>query len=169
MFKRRLAVLGAVAVLAITGLAGSAMADETPSPAAGAKVTCTTSDGKTIEIAEALPAKLKDGKFVSPDGKVTRVQSGDAIKVQKLPEGETPEGFAKTKDFVKAEDGSAEALPALPTLPAEATGTAAPTEAVPAELGEPAEKVELSQKAEPGAEAPEGFAKTVKIICKKAE
>ncbi|TYB51783.1 hypothetical protein FXF51_52540 [Nonomuraea sp. PA05] len=87
MFKRRLAVLGTVAVLAVTGLAGSAMADE-PTPPAGTKVTCTTSDGKTVELAPALPAKEgKAGVVVGPDGKVTRVAPGEKVRVEKLPDG----------------------------------------------------------------------------------
>ena len=58
MFKRRLAVLGAVAVLVLTGLGGSAMADEAPSTARGAKVTCTTSDGKSIaSVAKSVPRR----------------------------------------------------------------------------------------------------------------
>ncbi|TMR34039.1 hypothetical protein, partial [Nonomuraea zeae] len=121
MFKRRLAVLGAAAVLAVTGLAGSAMADETPSPTAGAKVTCVTSDGKTIELAEALPAealpgkavagKAKGGVVVSPDGKVTRFGPDEGpLKTEALPEGKVPE----EAQSAPIQEGAVEALPALP-------------------------------------------------------
>ncbi|GAA2208498.1 hypothetical protein GCM10009850_039560 [Nonomuraea monospora] len=100
MFKRRLAVLGTVAVLAVTGLAGSAMADE-PTPPAGTKVTCTTSDGKTVELAPALPAKEgKAGVVVGPDGKVTRVGPGEKVKVEKLPDG----GVAVKKEPLSPEE-----------------------------------------------------------------
>ncbi|MEV4224894.1 hypothetical protein [Nonomuraea sp. NPDC049725] len=54
MIRRRFAVLGAVAVLALAGLGGSALAaDDVPH-----QVTCTTPDGKTVEleVAKAVPA-----------------------------------------------------------------------------------------------------------------
>jgi hypothetical protein len=168
MFKRRLAVLGTVAVLAITGLAGSAMADE-PSPAAGSKVTCTTPDGKVVEVVPALPAKpLKEGVVVGPDGKATRVDDSSAVKVERLPDGgvavrkaepltpEEIEKFSKVKELSPEEaeklspDAFAKAVPALPALPAEGV-----------------ERVEGAERFE-GVTPPEGGpAETVKIICKK--
>ncbi|MFC5823329.1 hypothetical protein [Nonomuraea insulae] len=150
MFKRRLAVLGAVAVLAITGLAGSAMADEPPVPTAGSKVVCTTSDGKTIELTKAMPAELKDGKFMRTQpgggaepvegGKVTApagkampaLPSGDAVKLEKLPE--PPKGAKGEMHIMRSDAGS----------PEEAK------KALPAELAEL---------------APEGVNKTIKITC----
>ncbi|MEV4167877.1 hypothetical protein [Nonomuraea sp. NPDC049709] len=145
MFKRRLAVLGAVAVLAITGLAGSAMADE-PAPTAGSKAVCTTSDGTTIELTEALPAKK--GIVVKRDGKVTVEPDGtpsEAVKVEALPEGVEP---GEIKKHVLEPGDKAEAVPALPALPAE-----------------PGDMVQFGD----GQAPPEGLAKTVKIICKKPE
>lgn len=154
MFKRRLAVLGAAAVLAITGLAGSAMADETPAPTAGSKVVCTTSDGKTIELTKALPAELKDGKFgrarpiedgekvefgkvTAPDGKMKRAElSDDAVKIEGLPQ---PPADGK---------GELHIMKGKEISPEEAKKT------LPAELAEL---------------APEGVTKTVKIICKAPE
>ncbi|MFG1708502.1 hypothetical protein ACFLIM_35415 [Nonomuraea sp. M3C6] len=151
MFKRRLAVLGAVAVLAITGLAGSAMADEPPATA-GAKVTCTTSDGKTIELAK--PLRAKGGVVITRDGKVHRVKPGtkvslrdgeapEAVKLDALEDGEAPEA-------VKIEgipDGERlRAVPARPALPEGASTEVAPVEKAPGE---------------------KGVAKRVKIICKK--
>ncbi|MEV0828590.1 hypothetical protein [Nonomuraea rubra] len=127
MFKRRLAVLGAVAVLAITGMAGSALADE-PAPAAGAKVTCTTADGKPVEVAQALPAK--PGTLVGPDGKVERLDADGAVKVERLPDGGVAVKKAEPlspEDFVKA----------VPALPAE------DTEGVTLPEGDPAKTVEI--------------------------
>ncbi|MEU8355867.1 hypothetical protein AB0C27_07620 [Nonomuraea sp. NPDC048882] len=153
MFKRRLAVLGAVAVLAITGVAGSAMADQTPAPTAGSKVVCTTSDGKTIELTPALPAKdvltVPDGKAVpaGAEGVALRVvEPGDGaegepqmvIKARKLAPGEVPEKGAMLP--VEAEAGHAVA--------------AEPAEPSHTEAGQPPK---------------DGVAKTVSIHCKKAE
>ncbi|GAA2832978.1 hypothetical protein [Nonomuraea rubra] len=153
MFKRRLAVLGAVAVLAITGMAGSALADE-PAPAAGAKVTCMTADGKPVEVAQALPAK--PGTLVGPDGKVERLDADGAVKVERLPDGgvavkkaeplspEEIEKFSKVKELSPEEAeklSSEDFVKAVPALPAE------DTEGVTLPEGDPA--------------------KTVKIICKK--
>ncbi|MFI7708349.1 hypothetical protein [Nonomuraea sp. NPDC049480] len=92
MFKRRLAVLGAVCALALTGLAGSALADEPPATAGG-KATCTTSDGKTIELPEAQPGKPM-GIMVTSDGEVKKVDPDEmwlrAVPAEKLPEGAEP-------------------------------------------------------------------------------
>ncbi|AQZ67707.1 unnamed protein product [[Actinomadura] parvosata subsp. kistnae] len=164
MFKRRLAVLGAVAVLAITGLAGSAMADE-PSPTAGTKVTCTTEDGKTIEMTPALPAKEggKGGVVVGPDGKVTHLADSDTVQVEKLPDGgvavkkaeplspEEAEKFSKVKKLSQEEIeklvAAGDIVKAKPAEPA-AEGGAPVVATAPGE---------------------DGPAKTVKIICKKPE
>ncbi|MGW0810479.1 hypothetical protein [Nonomuraea sp. NPDC002799] len=145
MFKRRLVALGAAAVLAITGLAGSALADETPSP----KPTCTTADGKPIELSKALPPK-RGAVIVSPDGKVTRVEPGskqDGMKIEKLPDGELPDAAALAVPF---EEG----IP-LPD--------GVPLDAPHAEPGQELRKVEA------GVAAPDGPAKTIKIVCKKPE
>ncbi|NUR83011.1 MAG: hypothetical protein HOY71_02860 [Nonomuraea sp.] len=104
MFKRRLAVLGTAAALALTGLGGSAMADETPTgEAPAAAVTCTTSDGHTVKFAE--PAQ----------GKVMITRNGDDVSAP--PEGEPGHMMMKVMP----------ATPASPTSPAE---TVAPDEAV---------------------------------------
>lgn len=102
MFKRRLAVLGAVCALALTGLAGSALADEPPA-AAGAKATCTTSDGKTIELPEAEPGKPM-GIMVTSDGEVKKVDPDEmrlhAVPAEKLPEGAEPPVLVKKAEAV---------------------------------------------------------------------
>ncbi|MEV4072480.1 hypothetical protein ACGFJC_27630 [Nonomuraea fuscirosea] len=142
MFKRRLAVLGAVAVLAITGVAGSAMADQTPAPAAGSKVVCTTSDGKTIEIMPALPAK-----DVLAKGEAVRAGAdGVAVRVKDLSDGFEGEAGKVVKGSRIASEEVPEmgvALPARPAQPSDAAEGVAPPE--------------------------NGLAETVSISCKKAE
>ncbi|MFC4014402.1 hypothetical protein ACFOY2_44770 [Nonomuraea purpurea] len=103
MFKRRLATLGAVAVLAISGLAGSALADQTPTPStAGAKMICKTADGKIVELASARAAAVtKDGKVrqLDPAEIEELKKAGEAGAVKKLADGKA----VKVKDFVKGE------------------------------------------------------------------
>ncbi|WP_433514247.1 hypothetical protein ACQP2T_00635 [Nonomuraea sp. CA-143628] len=147
MFKRRLAVLGAVGVLVLTGLGGSAMADEAPSSVPGVKVTCTTSDGKTIAFAErARPTKdfvAKPGEKAPEGGVALRLRDDQTIEIESLPEGAIPEG-AVTK--------------ALPAKPAEG---------FTAEGGEPAEagKTGIAQPTEDGSLPTKTFAKTVAVKC----
>lgn len=81
MFKRRVMILSAAAVLVMTGLAGSALADDVPTPSPG-KVTCTTSDGKTLEVDEGKPISIDD------EGNITEGRVGPPPGA---PEG-TPEG-----------------------------------------------------------------------------
>ncbi|TMR99395.1 hypothetical protein [Nonomuraea basaltis] len=150
MFKRRLAVLGAVCALALTGLAGSALADE-PTSTAGAKVTCTTSDGKTIEFPEINPGEQM-GVLVGPDGKVKKVDPKETVKLEALPlpEGAKGEPHVKIKKF---EEG--DAVPALPATPGE-----------PVDVKDVNGGVVVAEKGE----APVGEpGKAVKITCKKAE
>ncbi|MET7459121.1 hypothetical protein [Nonomuraea sp. NPDC005501] len=72
MLKRRVGILGAVGVLALSILSGSALADETPSPAPEGAIVCRTSDGETLSFAKGVKAlkvvKLKDGKVVVAEG-----------------------------------------------------------------------------------------------------
>ncbi|MFG6194073.1 hypothetical protein [Nonomuraea sp. JJY05] len=177
MFKRRLALLGAVAVLAITGLTGSAMADETPG-AAGAKVTCKTADGKIVQLAEAAPRAF--GKIVGPDGKVREFKPGDTVKVDALPDGEVPppgvakavpvppDGAEGTKTVPDPSDG-VEVTKAVP-VPSDGAEVA---EAVPLPEGELPDAVRAvpAQPAKPGekVDAPSLAIKAMKIICEKAD
>ncbi|WP_188188880.1 hypothetical protein [Nonomuraea sp. SYSU D8015] len=146
MFKRRLAVLGAVCALALTGLAGSALASEPPSTA-GAKATCTTSDGQTIELPAGEPGKPV-GIVVGPDGKVKKIDPDEAVKIRAVPAEKAPEGVTPPAE-VEAVDPPAElegdVMKAVPALPAEA---------LPQVGVKPGE---------------DGVAKTVKIVCKKSE
>ncbi|NUR91774.1 MAG: hypothetical protein HOY71_47510, partial [Nonomuraea sp.] len=104
MFRRRLAVLGTAAVLALTGLGGSAMADEAPTgDAPAAAITCTTSDGHDIKLAE--PVK---GKVI-----VTR----DADGVSALPEGEPGKIMMKAMPATPATPGSPTSSDTAPTAP----------------------------------------------------
>ncbi|MEU6788210.1 hypothetical protein ABZ912_54230 [Nonomuraea angiospora] len=173
MFKRRLALLGAVAILAITGLTGSAMADETPG-AAGAKVTCKTADGKTVQLSE-FARTAPAGKIVGPDGKVREFKPSDTVKVDALPDGEAPpvdaaqavpaqedgEALEVTKAVPVPEDGEmlkvtkAEPLPEDGKLP---DGMQA-VPAQPAQPAKPGEKLD----------APSVAIKAVKIICEKTD
>jgi len=150
MFKRRLAVLGAVAVLAVTGLAGSAMADESPA-APGAKVTCKTADGKTITLPEI------SGKFATRAGRAKPVEVGDYAKTERLPDGEAlPPGAVKVE---KLPDGvKIERLPdgELPEG----------VETVPAQPAEPGDWGPVH--VQPPAGAPKDAMK-VRIICEKAD
>ncbi|WP_433436081.1 hypothetical protein [Nonomuraea sp. CA-141351] len=150
MFKRRLAVLGAAAVLAVTGLAGSALADETPATTGGT-VTCKTADGKTITLPE-----IRGGKFFAraeklKADKLKAVEPGDTVKIEALPDGETPPpGAVKVKPLPDGE---------LPDLPDSG-------KAVPAQRAEPGDKGPVH--VQPPAGAPKGAMK-VKIICEKAD
>ncbi|MBB5776116.1 hypothetical protein [Nonomuraea jabiensis] len=164
MFKRRLALLGAVAVLAVTGLTGSALADETPGPA-GAKVTCKTADGESVQMAEALPGA--GGRTVGPDGKVREFKPGDTVKVDALPEGEVPPDVWKA---VPAQPDGVDVTKVLPTLPdGVEVRKAVPlpedgklpeaVQAVPAQPAKPGEKLD----------APAAGIKVVKIICEKTD
>ncbi|MEU0564694.1 hypothetical protein ABZ297_04735 [Nonomuraea sp. NPDC005983] len=67
MFKRRVATLAAVGVLVLTGLAGSAMAADNVPPTAGQKVTCTTSDGKTVELTAVRAADASSAVAIKRD------------------------------------------------------------------------------------------------------
>ncbi|WP_336214035.1 hypothetical protein [Nonomuraea sp. LPB2021202275-12-8] len=103
MLKRRFAVLGAVAVLTLTGLGGSALADGTP-PRTPGKVTCSTTGGKPAAL------KIKDIK----EGEAVRVHPG-------LPDDGRVPTFDKGGTTVKleAEETGKVALPveAVPALP----------------------------------------------------
>ncbi|MEV5497831.1 hypothetical protein AB0M50_20775 [Nonomuraea fuscirosea] len=144
MFRRRLAVLGAVAVLAITGLAGSAMADETPAPTAGSKMVCTTSDGKTIELMPALPA---GDVLAAREGEAVRAGAdGVAVRVTAMRDGAEGE----PGQVVKGSRVASEEVPEMGV-------------ALPARLAQPGDAAE-------GVAPPEnGLAETVSISCKKAE
>ncbi|MEU7741030.1 hypothetical protein [Nonomuraea sp. NPDC049158] len=106
MFKRRLAVLGAVGVLVLTGLGGSAMADEAPSTVPGVKVTCTTSDGKTIAFAERARTDgdlaTKPGEKAPEAGVAVRLRDDQTIEIESLPEGAITEAVP-AKPAVKGE------------------------------------------------------------------
>ncbi|MGW4796258.1 hypothetical protein ACWEPC_27935 [Nonomuraea sp. NPDC004297] len=189
MFKRRLAVLGTVAVLAVTGLAGSAMADE-PAPVAGTKVTCTTPDGKTVELTMVRAAKV-DG-VVSSDGKVARV-APDGVAVTKVRPDELPEGAEgalraeplspeQIKDFAKTKPVSPEDIEKVEVFSAEEAEKFAKARPLPAEEAEKLAKVRAltadeigkampARPAEPAEKgtAPEGVpGKALSIHCVKA-
>ncbi|MET8863966.1 hypothetical protein ABZW11_13515 [Nonomuraea sp. NPDC004580] len=110
MFKRRLAVLGAAAVLAVTGLGGSALADGASpagvvrSPAPGVKVTCTTADGKVVELAQAMPASeigSHEAAEARPSGQVEALKEGvhaevaDTVEFLPVRVAAIAEGFAQ--------------------------------------------------------------------------
>ncbi|GAA3121426.1 hypothetical protein [Nonomuraea salmonea] len=116
MFKRRLAVLGAAAVLAVTGLGGSALADGADpadavrSSAPGVKVTCTTADGKVVELARAMPA--------SEIGSHEAAEAPPFGRTEALKEG-VPAEVADTVEFLPVRvaalaEGSAEAPAGTP-------------------------------------------------------
>ncbi|WP_113702095.1 hypothetical protein [Nonomuraea lactucae] len=134
MFKRRFAILGAVAALTLTGLGGSALASDEPPATPARKITCTTSDGKTFEFPERIRA-LKAVK--GTNGKIV-MEEGEA------PDGVTPTVETKPETAVRGErlpeEGIVEAVPAEP-----ATGADAPTL-------EPAEDVDV-RRGEPGVRA----------------
>ncbi|WP_431920703.1 hypothetical protein [Nonomuraea jabiensis] len=161
MFKRRLALLGAVAVLAIGGLTGSALADETP-PSAGAKVTCKTADGESVQLAKVLPGPA--GKTVGPDGKVREFKPSDTMKVDALPDGEVPPDVAKALpegvEVTKAVPGLPDGVEITKAVPLPEDGKLLDTmQAQPAQPAKPGEKVD----------APSVAIKAVKIICEKTD
>ncbi|MEU4230887.1 hypothetical protein AB0F17_41910 [Nonomuraea sp. NPDC026600] len=147
MFKRRLAVLGAVGVLVLTALGGSAMADEAPSTAPGAKVTCTTSDGKSIAFARAEAA--------GAPGEVSKGEAGEGIAVTR-----TVDGKIEIKPMPAGE--VLEAVPATPATPTEGerftTSGGEPIDAVEMERG-------IAQKAEDGSAPVEPPAEAITITC----
>ncbi|MBN6050376.1 hypothetical protein JYK22_00410, partial [Nonomuraea sp. RK-328] len=156
MFKRRVGILGAVGVLALSILSGSAMADETPAPTTDATIVCKSSDGQVVSFAKRVKAikvvKLEDGKVaISEDEPGVPVEPGEMAKIDRkamspeeaeklakeLPEG-APRFFAKRAEpaddaGVRIEEGgkvkkgeSLDAVPAVPALPADGPDGAAP-------------------------------------------
>ncbi|MGN9837610.1 hypothetical protein ACTMTI_05760 [Nonomuraea sp. H19] len=160
MFKRRLAVLGAVCALALTGLAGSALADD-PHSTAGAKVTCTTSDGRTIELPELQPGKPA-GIMAGPDGEVKPVDPDEIVK-EAVPAEKLPEGSEEI--LIEKTDGDAVRVhPAKP-------GELADVKAIKVFKGKAVKVAEGEDGPSAVAEALEGGepGKMVKIVCKKPE
>ncbi|MEV0613575.1 hypothetical protein AB0I81_09640 [Nonomuraea sp. NPDC050404] len=180
MIKRRLAVLGGVAVFALAGLTGSAMANE-PTPTAGSKVICKTSDGKTVEMSKALP--VKEGVVVGPDGKVKRIGGGIAEGAEGEIRKAIPsdaEGVKLTpeqiKDFEKAEPAKAGEAVKLPeggvAIAKGPDGSIQVRKLTPEEIEKAKESGELQKvvpalPAEPGKALPSGVdpSKTVKVTC----
>ncbi|TDE55643.1 hypothetical protein E1295_13970 [Nonomuraea mesophila] len=157
MFKRRLAVLAAVATLAVTGLAGSALADEPVRPTAGTKVICKTSDGRTIEIVRAR--SMEGVKPARPDGEIRKTKPMKGFEATR-PDGEIRKAKPAETVVLREGDPAAE-VKALP---------------LPAEKAEALTRVEegdaVRSPAEPGTvrdHADKGWAKTLKIQCEKAE
>ncbi|GAA2683901.1 hypothetical protein GCM10010412_069890 [Nonomuraea recticatena] len=113
MFKRRIAALGAVTALLLAGgLVGSANASDEPPVKAG---TCVTSDGKTFDFTQAVPAHKIEGSAVA-------IKVDDAGVETTRPEGvESVERWSETTDAVAA-------VPAQPAKPnAEGGGENIPT------------------------------------------
>ncbi|MEV0149365.1 MULTISPECIES: hypothetical protein [unclassified Nonomuraea] len=83
MLKRRVGILGAVGVLALSILSGSALADETPSPSPEGAIVCRTSDGGTLSFAKGVKAvkavKLEDGKVL-----VSEAEPGEPVKLARV-------------------------------------------------------------------------------------
>lgn len=125
MFKRRIAVLGAVGVLVLTGLAGSALADETPAPA-GSKVVCRTSDGQVIAFAERVKAiEARKG----PDGSilVAEAEPPTAVKVSDLAAEQGTAHRVERRGGPDLEKGhAATAVPAEPAVGADGKPVPAP-------------------------------------------
>ncbi|MEV1239085.1 hypothetical protein ACIBO2_18485 [Nonomuraea sp. NPDC050022] len=161
MFKRRLAVLGAVGVLVLTGLGGSAMADEAQPPVPGVKVTCTTSDGKTIAFAEpARPLAAKPGEKAPEGGVAVRLRDDKTIEIESLPEG------AVTK-----------ALPAKPAVKGEELTTERGELAVKGEelttqrdeLADDAVKLGIARPTADGGLPTKDFAKSLAVKCEPSK
>ncbi|NUW37065.1 hypothetical protein HTZ77_37530 [Nonomuraea sp. SMC257] len=90
MFKRRVGILGAVGVLALSILSGSALADETPAPTPDVTVVCRTSDGQVVNFSKAVKAikveKLKDGTLaISEDEQGVPAEPGKLTRVERKP------------------------------------------------------------------------------------
>lgn len=106
MIKRRaMALAAASGFILLAGLTGSAMADEAPT--AGSTGTCVTSDGKTFEFTEAVPATKAE---------VATEVGAASITVERADDGSVA--------FKEGGAVPADAVPATATVPA--------TEAIPA-------------------------------------
>ncbi|GGS79672.1 hypothetical protein ACFFV7_12400 [Nonomuraea spiralis] len=141
MFKRRLAVLGTVAVLAVAGLGGSAMADETPAPDAATDAVavttaavCKTPDGKEVKLAESVSARvfLAPGERVDLDGGAPALKGEPSRTVEIAPLTEAapttpaatvPDGELATPDAPLVQGKALRTVPAQPAteLPPNAT------------------------------------------------
>ncbi|MGV9309596.1 MULTISPECIES: hypothetical protein [unclassified Nonomuraea] len=159
MFKRRIAALVAVgAVLLAGGLAGSANAASGEPPAKPpAKGTCVTSDGRTFEFVDAIPAteiehaekgEVRLSADVDATGAVAR-----AAKV--APDGETvtvttpPDGAPHVQRWSEV----TEAVPATPATEAERKDA-------------PIQAAEITESAVAIAPADDENAKAVTIACR---
>ncbi|MGW4407296.1 hypothetical protein ACWEJ6_24955 [Nonomuraea sp. NPDC004702] len=169
MFKRRLAVLGTVGVLALAGLGGSALADGTPAPdtttATTTAVLCRTSDGKEVKLADGPAARI----FVMRDEKGERADGAPELKAERgrvieLAPRTITEAAPTTPSAPTAPQSGTEAAPTTPSAPvAPQSGTeAAPTtpsatvpegEAVPAVPATPLTDAEAGPTALPEGEA----------------
>ncbi|MFI6921321.1 hypothetical protein ACIBIZ_15300 [Nonomuraea spiralis] len=156
MFKRRLAVLGTVAVLALAGLGGSAMADGTPAPdgatdavAVTTAATCKTPDGKEVKLAESVSVRvfLAPGERVDLDGGVPALKGEPSRTVEIAPSTEA----ALTTPATTVPDGE----PA-PTTPDAALQQGEALQVVPAQ---PATELP------PNATKIEDLGKVVNIVC----
>lgn len=123
MYKRRVAALAAAAgLLLMSGLTGSAMADDTPKD--GPSGTCTTSDGKTFEFKDAVPAIKADDKHASPTESVVikRAEPGVKGDLQEIKDAES----VKPTEALPPTSGATESVEAAPgTPPALPDGTVA--------------------------------------------
>jgi hypothetical protein len=118
VFKRRITIFGATALLALAGLTGAAAADGGPGPAQpdgspglAGTVVCTTSDGRTFTLAEGkgdLPGPLaRPGHLAGPEHVTGR---HDAPPAGTKAKGSTSAGQPPIMTYhVDGEDGPATA------------------------------------------------------------
>ncbi|MFI7425024.1 hypothetical protein [Nonomuraea sp. NPDC049684] len=182
MFKRRLAVLGTVGVLALAGLGGSALADGTPAPDATAATTvttaavsCRTPDGKEIKLADGPVARV----FVMRAEKGERADGAPELKAERgrvieLAPGTVTEATPTTPSVPAAPaapQAGTEAAPTTPsaTLPEGEAAPAAPSAPLPE--GEAARMLPALPATElpPGAVKLDDPGKVVHIVCASAE
>ncbi|YCK33324.1 hypothetical protein ACNF49_04225 [Actinomadura sp. ATCC 39365] len=118
MFKRRLAVLGTVGVLALSVLGGSALADGTPAPdattatATTAAVSCRTPDGKEVKLADGPAARV----FVMRDEKGERADGAPELKAEQGRVIELAPGTV-TEAAPTTPQAGTEAAPTVPATP----------------------------------------------------
>ncbi|MFI9593691.1 hypothetical protein [Nonomuraea sp. NPDC052265] len=153
MFKRRLAVLGTVGVLALAVLGGSALADGTPAPDVTVAVTtaamsCRTPDGKEIKAVDSVAARV----FVARD------ENGEPK------EGAPAPGAEQGLMIEISPLAGTEAAPTAPAAP-----EAAPSATLPE--GEMVRAVPALPATElpPGAVNADDLGKVVHIVCAPAK
>ncbi|MFI6174376.1 hypothetical protein ACIA8R_02415 [Nonomuraea sp. NPDC051191] len=190
MFKRRLAVLGTVGVLALAVLGGSALADAPPAPdvpaattvaatalAASAAptmaptmagVSCRTPDGKEVKFVHSVAARVfvaRDEKGERKDGApAPDAEPGVTVEISPLTTTEAAPTTPSAPAAPEGAPGAPEAAPIAPATPEDAPSATLPEgETVRAVPALPATELP------PGAVNADDPSKVVQIVCAQAK